>query len=272
MGHFEDSAGRPQQPGNQGAPSQTEGAGDGADLHIFGSLGVSLGVVLESVSGFARSAVNLLPISEEHGTAPAAHSLDRADVRGERNASKATCAPSRQVSSRTICTGVDALDRADVRRDSPRTSARSKASTPVHASLGGVARFGEAAGAYPVAETDRLQTARPPVGAMRRSLSHESLHLRQQLLSQKLQGERHRRGSSSSLDVSGAHRASAEQQMWESLPSARDGLRVKKQKDPCDKATHSKISSWMSKAEPAPPPPPAESDGGLALFNKLMLS
>jgi hypothetical protein len=248
MGHFEDSAGRPQQPGNQGArPSQTEGAGDGADLHIFGSLGVSLGVVLESVSGFARSAVNLLPISEEHGTAPAAQSLDRADVRGERNASKATCAPSRQVSSRTICTGVDA-------------------------SLGGVARFGEAAGAYPVAETDRLQTARPPVGAMRRSLSHESLHLRQQLLSQKLQGERHRRGSSSSLDVSGAHRASAEQQMWESLPSARDGLRVKKQKDPCDKATHSKISSWMSKAEPAPPPPPAESDGGLALFNKLMLS
>ena len=254
---------KPQQQGNQGAgwPSQTEDAGDRADLGIFSSLGVSLGVVFEGVSGFARSAADLLPIAEVHGhgTAPAAHS-----------SSKATCAQSlsRQVSSRTL-SAVSSHTRSS---DSPRTSARSKASTPVHASLGGVARFGEAAGAYPVAETDRLQTARPPVGAMRRSLSHESLHLRQQLLSQKLQGEGHRRGSSSSLDVSGAHRASAEQQMWESLPSARDGLRVKKQKDPCDKATHSKISSWMSKAEPAPPPPPAESDGGLALFNKLMLS
>jgi hypothetical protein len=59
------------------------------------------------------------------------------------------------------------------------------------------------------------------------------------------------------------------QQVWQSLPSAKDGLRVPKLKDPCDKATHSKISSWMSKAEFAPPPPPAESGGGLMIFNKL---
>ena len=204
-----------QQQGNQGAgcarprQGQTGGAGDGTDLHIFGSLGFSLGVVFEGVSGLARSAADLLPISGEHGRgkAPAAHS------------SNARATP--QISSRTLS-------------DSPRTSARSKASTKLRGK-GGVTRA--AAEVYHVAETDRL---------------------------------RRRRGSSPSLDVSGAHRAAVEQRMWESLPSARDGLRVPKPRDPCDKATHSKISSWMSKAESAPLPPPTESGGGLILFNKLL--
>ena len=172
---------KPQQQGYQGAgwPSQTEDAGNRADLGIFSSLGVSMGVVFEGVSGFARSAADLLPIAEVHGhgTAPAAHS-----------SSKATCAQSlsRQVSSRTRSS------------DSPRTSARSKTSTPLQRPA--VARFGEAAGAYHIAETDSLPTSTRPTGI---------------------------------------------------LPSGRDGLRMPK--DPCDKATHSKISSWMSKAEPAPP-------------------
>ncbi len=178
---------RPQQQGNKGVgwPSQTEDAGDGADLGIFGSLGVQLSVVFEGVNGFARSAADLLPISEVHGhgTAPAAHS-----------SSKATCAPSRQLSSRTRSS------------DSPRTCARSKASTPLHGNMGGVARFGEAAGAYHIAETGSLPT---PTGI---------------------------------------------------LPSGRDGLRVPK--DPCNKATRSKIISWMSKAEP----PTHESGGRLMLF------
>jgi hypothetical protein len=225
---------RPQQEGNQitgrGAgcarPSQT---GNGADLDIFGSLGVSLGVVLEGVSGFARSAAELLPISEEHGQGktPVAHS-----------SSNASCAPSRQVSSRTHAY-LRARTKSDstLSEDSPRTSARSKASTKSQG-MGGLARFGEAA--------ESLETGR-------------------------LSGERRRRGSSSSLDVSGAQRAAVEHRMCESLPSAKDGLRVPKPRDPCDKATHSKISSWMSKAEPAPPPPPppAEGGGGLMLFNKL---
>jgi hypothetical protein len=206
-----------QQQGNQGAgcalgtprQGQTGGAGN-TDLHIFDSLGASLGVVFEGVSGLARSAADLLPISGEHerGKAPAAHS-----------SSTARATP--QVSSHTLF-------------DSPRTSARSKASTKLRVK-GGVTRT--AAEDYHVAETDRL---------------------------------RRRRGSSPSLDVSGAHRAAVEQRMWESLPSARDGLRVPKPRDPCDKATHSKISSWMSKAESAPLPPPTESGGGLMLFNKLL--
>jgi hypothetical protein len=180
---------KPQQQGYQGAgwPSQTEDAGNRADLGIFSSLGVSMGVVFEGVSGFARSAADLLPIAEVHGhgTAPAAHS-----------SSKVTCAQSlsRQVSSRTL-SAVSSRTRSS---DSPRTSAQSKASTPLQRPA--VARFGEAAGAYHIAETDSLPTPTRPTGI---------------------------------------------------LPSGRDGLRVPK--DPCDKATHSKISSWMSKAEPAPP-------------------
>ena len=223
---------RPHQQGNQSTgrgagfarPSQT---GDGADLDIFGSLGVSLGVVFEGVSGFARSAAELLPISEEHGHGkpPVAHS-----------SSNASCAPSRHVSSRTHAyLRARTKSESTLSEDSPRTSARSKASTKSQG-MGGVARFGEASESP---ETGRLS------------------------------GERRRRGSSSSLDVSGAQRAAAEQRMWESLPSAKDGLRVPKQRDPCDKATHSKISSWMSKAEPAPPPPPADVGGRLMLFNKL---
>jgi len=115
--------------------------------------------------------------------------------------------------------------------DSPQPSARSKASTK-----GGVARFGEAAESYYVA---KLGGRTAPAGVQRR------------------------RGSASSLDTSGAQRAAAEQRMWDSLPSARDGLKPKT-KDPCDKATHSKINTWMSKAAPAPPPADAAfaQDGG----------
>ena len=179
-------------------PSQT---GDGADLDIFGALGASLGVVLDGVSGFARSAAQLLPIAEEQGPGkpPEAHS-----------SSNASCAPSRQVSSRTHASLRERTKSAStLSEESAPTSARSKGSTL------------------------------------------------------------HRRGSCSSLDVSGAQRAAVKQQVWQSLPSAKDRLRVPKQRDPCDKATHSKISSWMSKAEPAPPPPPADVGGRLMLFNKL---
>ena len=83
----------------------------------------------------------------------------------------------------------------------------------------GIARFGEAAESYYVTKADKLSAS-----------AHR------------------RRGSAAALDTSGVQRAAAEQRMWDSLPS---GLKPK-QKDTCDKQTHSKINTWMSKAAPAP--------------------
>jgi hypothetical protein len=57
-----------------------------------------------------------------------------------------------------------------------------------------------------------------------------------------------------------------------SSSSREDGLRVPKQKDPCDKATHSKISSWMTRTSAPAPRHPAASVPESRCEEKLPIS